>query len=244
MIVNSWAGGALDFHAIEPAELMAASDQLSVWVVRPTEVAVALGSAQRALLRTTQAPDGPARPSTISVGVRRSGGGAVLIDPGRSTWIDVLLPRTHRFWDDDVVRSSLTIGALLGRAFARSTGNRGAVAQSSGMDALGEQVCFAGLGPGEVTADGRKVIGISQRRVRAGARFQIMWYSEHRTELLLQGLDGLATAKKLFMPGRPGDEIRVEIDQRLGTIDDPSDILLDCVLAELGQFDRGERLRD
>ncbi|MEO7428911.1 MAG: hypothetical protein ABIY48_05965, partial [Acidimicrobiales bacterium] len=34
-------------------------------------------------------------------------------------------------------------------------------------------VCFAGLGPGELTdAAGRKVLGISQRRTRAGARFQ------------------------------------------------------------------------
>ena len=33
-------------------------------------------------------------------------------------------------------------------------------------------VCFAGLGPGEVTVDGRKVVGISQRRTRAWARFQ------------------------------------------------------------------------
>ena len=35
-----------------------------------------------------------------------------------------------------------------------------------------ELVCFAGLGPGEVTVDGRKVVGISQRRTRSGARFQ------------------------------------------------------------------------
>jgi hypothetical protein len=34
-------------------------------------------------------------------------------------------------------------------------------------------VCFAGLGPGEVvTPDGAKLVGISQRRTRAGARFQ------------------------------------------------------------------------
>jgi lipoate-protein ligase A len=32
-------------------------------------------------------------------------------------------------------------------------------------------VCFAGLGPGEVLVDGRKVVGLSQRRTRAGARF-------------------------------------------------------------------------
>ena len=33
-------------------------------------------------------------------------------------------------------------------------------------------VCFAGLGPGEVTVAGAKALGISQRRTRAGARFQ------------------------------------------------------------------------
>jgi hypothetical protein len=33
-------------------------------------------------------------------------------------------------------------------------------------------VCFAGLGPGEVTVDGAKVVGISQRRTRVGALFQ------------------------------------------------------------------------
>lgn len=31
--------------------------------------------------------------------------------------------------------------------------------------------CFAGLGPGEVSLDGRKVVGISQRRTREGALF-------------------------------------------------------------------------
>jgi hypothetical protein len=33
-------------------------------------------------------------------------------------------------------------------------------------------VCFAGLGPGEVTRYGAKVVGISQRRTRHAARFQ------------------------------------------------------------------------
>ena len=33
-------------------------------------------------------------------------------------------------------------------------------------------ICFAGVGPGEVLIDGAKVVGISQRRTRAGARFQ------------------------------------------------------------------------
>jgi len=33
-------------------------------------------------------------------------------------------------------------------------------------------VCFAGLGPGEVTLGGAKVVGMAQRRTRAGALFQ------------------------------------------------------------------------
>jgi lipoate-protein ligase A len=35
-----------------------------------------------------------------------------------------------------------------------------------------EWVCFAGLGPGEVTVEGRKVVGLSQRRTREAALFQ------------------------------------------------------------------------
>ncbi|HEX4903649.1 MAG TPA: hypothetical protein VFV42_12605, partial [Acidimicrobiales bacterium] len=37
---------------------------------------------------------------------------------------------------------------------------------------LGGTVCFAGRGPGEVLLGEAKVVGISQRRTRAGARFQ------------------------------------------------------------------------
>ena len=37
---------------------------------------------------------------------------------------------------------------------------------------LGGTVCFAGRGPGEVLVGDAKLVGISQRRTRAGARFQ------------------------------------------------------------------------
>jgi lipoate-protein ligase A len=33
-------------------------------------------------------------------------------------------------------------------------------------------VCFAGIGPGELFVGDRKLVGMSQRRTRAGARFQ------------------------------------------------------------------------
>jgi hypothetical protein len=37
---------------------------------------------------------------------------------------------------------------------------------------MSDLICFAGLGPGEVTWKGRKLVGISQRRVKQGGRFQ------------------------------------------------------------------------
>ena len=37
---------------------------------------------------------------------------------------------------------------------------------------LGRVLCFGSTGPGEVTSAGSKVVGLSQRRTRDGARFQ------------------------------------------------------------------------
>jgi lipoate-protein ligase A len=45
-------------------------------------------------------------------------------------------------------------------------------------------VCFAAVGPGEVVRDGAKVLGISQRRTRHGARFQCVAYRSHPGDLV------------------------------------------------------------
>ncbi|MHB1781359.1 MAG: hypothetical protein ACYCTE_01515, partial [Acidimicrobiales bacterium] len=54
-------------------------------------------------------------------------------------------------------------------------------------------VCFAGLGPGEVTSDGRKLVGISQRRDRGGAWLHSMalcrFDAAHLAAMLLLGPD-------------------------------------------------------
>jgi lipoate-protein ligase A len=51
------------------------------------------------------------------------------------------------------------------------------------------RICFAGLGPGEVTVNGRKVVGVSQRRTRKGALFQtaalLRWDPGRLVDLLL-----------------------------------------------------------
>lgn len=108
----------------------------------------------------------------IDVVRRPTGGGAVLVRPGELLWVDVWVPAGDRLWEDDVGRSSHWLGqawvdALSGAGFDGAW-HDGPLVRSRWSDL----VCFAGLGPGEVTVGGRKVVGISQRRTREGARFQ------------------------------------------------------------------------
>lgn len=114
----------------------------------------------------------------VAVARRRSGGGAVWLDES-AVWIDVTISRGDLLWDDDVVRS----GLWLGRAWAgalRHAGLGGATVVESGTRETGPgraTLCFAAVAPGEVVdATGRKLVGISQRRTREGARFQCVAY--------------------------------------------------------------------
>ena len=103
---------------------------------------------------------------------RGAGGGAVLVAPRSQVWIDFWLPRRDELWDEDVVRSSWWLGALWASALG-SLGAEGPLVHRGPMVASGMSrlVCFAGLGPGEVTVGGSKLVGIAQRRNRHGARF-------------------------------------------------------------------------
>jgi hypothetical protein len=152
-------GSAADFHA-RPLEVV--EPTVHVWTVdRP---ALVLGSAQPAADVDADA----CAAAGVEVVRRRSGGGAVLLDPGAAVWVDVELPRGDELWDDDVGRATW----WLGERWAAATGG---VVHRGGMVTTpwSRLVCFAGLGPGEVTdGAGRKVVGVSQRRTRAGARFQ------------------------------------------------------------------------
>jgi lipoate-protein ligase A len=110
----------------------------------------------------------------IEVARRRSGGGAVLVMPGDPVWVDVWVPREDPLWNDDVGRAFDWLGDAWTAALT-SLGARGVRAHRDGFAACtrwSSLVCFGGVGTGEVvTADGRKVVGISQRRTRAGAWF-------------------------------------------------------------------------
>ena len=110
----------------------------------------------------------------VEVVRRRSGGGAVLLWPGHQVWLDLCVPRGDPLWDDDIGRSGRWLGTCLAAALL-DLGAAGAAAHD-GPFAPGrwsQQVCFAGRAPGEVLVGGRKVVGTSQRRTRAGAVFQV-----------------------------------------------------------------------
>lgn len=103
---------------------------------------------------------------------RRSGGSAVLVEPGAAVWIDVTIPGDDPLWDRDVGRAFHWLGAAWAEVLA------GAGVECRWYDGpmrktpWSDRVCFAGLGPGEVTVGDRKAVGLSQRRTRGAARFQ------------------------------------------------------------------------
>lgn len=157
----------------------------TVWVCEPTGPALVLGS--------SQGDDVVDHVACSAAGVevvrRRSGGGAVLVRPGDLLWVDVIVPAGDDLWDDDVGRASHWLGAAWAAALAElgvaSDVHRGGMQRPTWSDL----VCFGGLGPGEVTTpDGAKLVGISQRRTRAAARFQCAalarWAPEELVALL------------------------------------------------------------
>ncbi len=133
--------------------------------------AVVLGSTQP----TDVVDVGRAERHGVDVVRRSSGGGAVLVSPATQVWLDVWIPRADPLWDDDVISSAWWLGetwarALEGLGAPALAVHRGRVTRSDWSDL----VCFAGVGPGEVTTGTAKVVGVAQRRTRHGARLHSM----------------------------------------------------------------------
>jgi lipoate-protein ligase A len=184
-----------------------------VEVLVPTVPALVLGSTQRGPVETD-----------LAVVRRRSGGGAVLVGPDDPLWVDVDLPAGDPLWDADVGRSF----HWLGRAWAGALADLGVTAEvhTGGFEPgeWGRVVCFAGRGPGEVFLGGAKVVGLAQRRTRAGARFQCAvptrWDPDRLVDALVappdrdrarRDLAGVATA-----PGVDADALGAALVERLG----------------------------
>lgn len=164
---HDWTGTAADFHAMElPAER-------ALWWCQVQDPTVILGSTQT----VDDVDQNIAVESGLLMSRRRSGGGAVFVHPTDSVWVDITISRNDPLWKDDVVQSMLWLGDLFVEAL--SPWVQAQVYRDSfsiGVD--GRIVCFASSSPGEVFVGTNKLVGISQRRSRDGARFQCVLYRQ------------------------------------------------------------------
>jgi lipoate-protein ligase A len=136
---------------------------------RPTDAVLVLGSAQR-----VTAPGASLRRST--------GGGAVSCDD-HYLMLDIVLPRGHPLVIDDVGQSYRWLARALQAALEargaalRAVTPREAAALPIAERAAARLACFAGTGSYElVTRDGRKLVGLAQRRRGGAALLQAAAY--------------------------------------------------------------------
>lgn len=130
----------------------------------------------------------------VEVARRSSGGGAVLVESGAVIWVDLIISADDPLWDSDVRRATWWVGEAWATALD-GVGAGPARVWHGGMQRRNwdRRVCFAGLGPGEVSIPSRgvvghsqsvvghsqsvvggskKVVGIAQRRTRRAVLFQ------------------------------------------------------------------------
>lgn len=222
--VERHLGSAAAFHARDLPDPV----RRVVWWFEVTGPAVALGSTQRLDVVDHEA----AAAGAVEVLRRRSGGGAVWLASGAVTWVDVVLPADDPRWVSDVGRAGLWLGRAWVAALA-AVGIEGATLHDGPMVASAHSglVCFAGLAPGEVTLNARKVVGISQRRTRDSARFQCAvlhhWDPRPLVDVLALPVDG---------PSQEGarTELAAELaDVAVGIGPVPPSALVDALLDEL-----------
>ncbi len=158
---------------------------------------------------------------------RRRGGGTLVWLDRDSIWFDVSISSSDPRWETDVGRAFLWLGEFL----AGAMGSLGVSAdvRTGGLRSgpWSDLLCFGGLGPGELTVGGRKLVGLSQRRTRAGARFQGVVYPRWRPDALRglvdprswggRGIRAADLALGLEDLGLTADDFRRAVDDRLGS---------------------------
>jgi lipoate-protein ligase A len=192
-------------------------------VVRVLEVdraALVLGSTQP----ESDVDAAAVRAAGVDLVRRRSGGGAVLLEPGGALWVDVDLPAGDPRWRVDVAEAFHWLGEAWVAALAHLGIDGVAHRGPPVVTPWSRAVCFAGLGPGEVTVGGRKAVGMAQRRTRAAARFQCAvlqrWEPERLVRLLALPADGKAGATRALAGVATG-------------VDKPSGDIVDAFLSAL-----------
>jgi lipoate---protein ligase len=207
---SKWRGGwTLVERAASPEELVlrqpdAGGERLAS-LCHPSAAAVVLGSTQR----PSEINDGERRRRGYELVTRRSGGGAVVVAPRAQVWLDVFVPRADSLFEDDVGRAASWVSELWLTAIAASAHPSEPIEpiREFTPTRFSRAVCFSGLGPGEVTIAGRKVVGVSQRRGREGAWFFTM--------ALLENLQG-ALSELLDLEQHDREVLAFELATRVG----------------------------
>ena len=187
-VIGRRTGGADELHGLDPYVVGQRDLERAAMWFEVDRAALVLGSAQPLAHVDLDA----CRAASVDVARRRSGGGAVLVVPGEMLWLDVVIGAGDPLWDDDIGRSMWWLGevwaeALLSLGAAAGSlveVHRGPVRRTTWSN----HVCFDGLGAGEVTIDGAKAVGISQRRTRSWAKLQssmhVVWRGDAMAALL------------------------------------------------------------
>ena len=204
MQVVAHQGSAAELHALE----MPTSGGEQLWVLRPTAPALVMGSAQREtdFDLAALADDG------IELAPRRSGGGAVFIEPAGVVWVDVLAPRGSRYWADDLGETFLRVGERWRAALARFGIDSEIVRSSPDRTPEARLACWAGLGWGELVVDNAKIVGLSMRRTRWGARIQAMAMIDASADRAPTWLLGLDESQRQDLVARIG-HVALDVDR-------------------------------
>ncbi len=198
------SGGAAELHEFDPP----GETVPTMRVLEVERAALVLGSSQR---DDVVDPD-RASAEGLEVVRRRSGGGAVVLEPEHHVWVDFWVPEGDPRWDDDVVLAALWAGAAWIEALRPSTGiDLGVHRDGVEERRWSKLVCFAGVGPGEVLDGDRKFVGVSQRRTRHWIRIQTM---VHRRFSGVRAVAGLALERA------ERSEVAAHLDGSVGVIGD------------------------
>ena len=151
------------FPEVHDYEAVRRAREPTAFLVEVSRRTLVLGSAQG---------DDVLRPDAseqFSIHRRRGGGGVVLVRPG-DLWVDLWIPADDPRFDRDLGAAAQRVGEW----WRTCLGGLGASSLSVHTGALlGRReylvACFAGVGAGEVLHDGRKIVGLTQWRVREGS---------------------------------------------------------------------------